>query len=101
MSSDWEKRVVDWAAARKIFSGSNPDKQLEKLSEEVGELYDGVDKSDVSEVMDAIGDCSVVLCIIANMYGLTYSECLEAAWEQIKDRRGEIRGGVFVKEKNL
>lgn len=101
MASDWEQRVIDWAAERKIFSGSNPDKQLEKLSEEVGELFEAIDKSDSGGVMDAIGDCSVVLCIVAKMYGMSYSECMEAAWEQIKDRRGEIRNGVFVKEENL
>ena len=99
--TDWEKRIIDWAAARKIFSGSNPDRQLEKLNEEVGELFEGVEKSNTEEIMDAIGDCSVVLCIVANMYGLSYTECLEAAWESIKDRKGEMRGGVFVKESDL
>jgi NTP pyrophosphatase (non-canonical NTP hydrolase) len=99
--SDWENRVIEWAAARKLFSGSSPDRQLEKLNEEVGELFEAVDKSDSGGVMDAIGDCSVVLCIIASMYGMSYGECLEAAWEQIKDRKGEMRGGVFVKESDL
>lgn len=101
MKSDWENRVVQWASDRKLFSGSSPDRQLEKLNEEVGELFEAVDKSDSEGVMDAIGDCSVVLCIIANMYGMNYGECLEAAWEQIKHRKGEMRNGVFVKESDL
>ena len=31
-------------------------------------------------------------------YGLTLDECLDAAWEKIKGRKGETVGGVFVKE---
>ena len=101
MSLSWETRVVSWAVERKLFSGSSPDRQLEKLNEEVGELFESVDNSDQEGVMDAIGDCSVVLCIIANMYGMSYQQCLEAAWKQIKDRKGEMRNGVFVKESDL
>jgi len=99
--SDWEDRVVEWAVDRKLFSGSSPDRQLEKLNEEVGELFEAVDTSDTVGVMDAVGDCAVVLTIIANMYGMSFSECCESAWEQIKDRRGEMRNGVFVKESDL
>jgi len=98
---DWEERIIQWAADRKIFSGSSPDRQLEKLNEELGELFEAIDQSDSGGIMDAIGDCSVVLCIVAAMYGMSYGECLEAAWEQIKDRKGEMRGGVFVKESDL
>jgi hypothetical protein len=28
------------------------------------------------------------------------SECLEAAWNEIKDRKGKTQGGVFVKDEN-
>jgi len=30
--------------------------------------------------------------------GLRFDECQEAAWEEIKDRKGKMVGGVFVKE---
>ena len=99
--SDWTSRVIKWADDRKILSGSTPAKQLEKLKEELGELCDAIDANDGGEIVDAIGDMSVVLCIIAEMYGSDFTGCQEAAWEQIKDRRGELRNGVFVKEENL
>jgi NTP pyrophosphatase (non-canonical NTP hydrolase) len=99
--SDWTTRVIKWADDRKILSGSTPAKQLEKLKEELGELCDAIDGNDGGEIVDAIGDMSVVLCIIAEMYGSDFTDCQEAAWEQIKDRRGEMRNGVFVKEENL
>jgi NTP pyrophosphatase (non-canonical NTP hydrolase) len=101
MKSGWENLVIQWAAERKIFSGSTPDRQLEKLQEEVGELFDAVDDADLEAVKDAIGDCAVVLAIVANMYGMDFTDCQEAAWEQIKDRKGEMRNGVFVKEADL
>lgn len=101
MKSDWEQRVIGWAAERNILGGSSPGRQLEKLKEEFGELCDAMDACDMEEVKDAIGDMSVVLAIIANMYGMNYAECMEAAWEQIKDRRGRMENGVFVKEENL
>jgi len=101
MKSGWENLVIQWAAERKIFSGSTPDRQLEKLQEEVGELFDAVDDADLEAVKDAIGDCAVVLAIVANMYGMDFTDCQEAAWEQIKDRKGEMRNGVFVKESDL
>lgn len=97
----WEHRIVTWAAERKIFSGSKPDQQFAKLQEEVEELLSGIQTDNLEEIKDAIGDCSVVLCIVAYMNGLTYSECLEAAWESIKDRKGKMIEGVFVKESDL
>jgi len=40
----------------------------------------------------------VVLTIMAKMAGLTMEECVEQAWSEIKDRKGTMRKGVFVKE---
>jgi len=95
--SDWTSRVIKWADDRKILSGSTPAKQLEKLKEELGELCDAIDANDGVEIVDAIGDMSVVLCIIAEMYGSDFTDCQEAAWDEIKDRRGEMVGGIFKK----
>jgi hypothetical protein len=39
-----------------------------------------------------------ILNIWANQYGLTLDQCLAAAWEEIKDRKGKMVDGVFVKE---
>lgn len=37
----------------------------------------------------------------AHYYGFTMLECLEHAYEQIKDRKGKMIDGVFVKEEDL
>ncbi|HEN3143882.1 TPA: MazG-like family protein [Streptococcus agalactiae] len=43
----------------------------------------------------------VVLHDFANSQGLTVKDCLESAWYEIADRKGEMVNGVFVKEADL
>lgn len=95
---DWEKRVVGWANDRNLVFGSDPVRQHGKLMEESDELLDAIQTHDRIAMKDAIGDMSVVLCIIAAQIGESYEACLEHAWEQIKDRTGRMVDGVFVKD---
>lgn len=94
----FERRVVQWAKDRNIIGGSNSGAQLKQLLEEIGELAAGIAMRDNQEIKDGIGDASVVLCIIAALEGMTLQECLEYAWDQIKDRKGKLINGVFEKE---
>ena len=41
------------------------------------------------------------LQIISIRYGTTLEACLELAWNEIKDRKGKMVDGVFVKEEDL
>ena len=43
----------------------------------------------------------VVLINIAERNELTIEQCLEKAWDDIKDRKGKMVDGVFVKEADL
>ncbi len=94
----WADRVTQWAIDRNIIGGTTPKDQFGKLKEEIDELYGAICENNLPETIDAIGDCSVVLAIIAAQYGLTLEQCQEAAWEEIKDRKGRIINGAFVKE---
>jgi hypothetical protein len=38
------------------------------------ELCDAIDANDIEEIVDAIGDMSVVLCVIAEMYGSDFTD---------------------------
>ena len=96
--SDFETNVINWAEERGILDGSTTFKQLTKLSEEVIELAMGLSRQDRAEIADAIGDCSVVLAILAKQCGLSLTYCQQLAWEEIKDRKGMMINGVFVKE---
>ena len=48
-----------------------------------------------------LDDLTLELNGYAHYYGLTMLECLEHAYEQIKDRKGKMIDGVFVKEEDL
>lgn len=90
--------IRQWAKARNLIEGSTPDRQLVKLIEEVEELEEAFWKNDQEEYIDAIGDCVVVLTIMAAQRGLNIEDCIGSAYEQIKDRKGRMEHGIFVKE---
>ena len=90
--------IRNWAAARNLIQGSTPAKQIEKLREEMDELNQAIVDQDHVEYIDAIGDCVVVLTIMAAQRGLNIEDCIAAAWEEIKDRKGRMIDGIFVKE---
>lgn len=97
IGSVYESFILEWAQARGILDNSTSDKQFLKLVSEVGELADNLAKGRC--VKDDIGDCLVVLTIIANLENTTLSECIEQAWNDIKDRKGFLNEmGVFEKE---
>lgn len=93
--------ILNWAKDRKIIPNSNAKAQMLKLVEEVGELSSAVAKNKLDEAKDAIGDITVVLVILANLMGLKYEDCVESAYNEIKDRKGFMNeNGVFVKVPN-
>jgi NTP pyrophosphatase (non-canonical NTP hydrolase) len=91
-------RIRVWAAQRNLLNGSSNRDQFLKLLEEVGELSHAIQKNDVEEFKDAIGDVIVVLTIMAAQREIDVEDCIDHAWEQIKDRRGRMVNGVFTKE---
>lgn len=94
----WAERVRQWAIDRNIIGGTTADQQFLKLVEEVGELAVGLQKRDRKLIRDSLGDIGVMVNNIAELSEMTFDECLEAAWEEIKDRKGRIINGTFVKE---
>lgn len=91
--------VEMWARARCIIPNSNPMAQLLKTMSELGELSDATLKSDTDQIIDGVGDVMVTLVIYAALQGLTIKDCLQAAYDTIKDRKGRLtKEGVFVKE---
>lgn len=96
--------VKRWATDRRIIgvkSGSNPKAQFDKLLEEVEELDLAISENDMHDAMDAIGDCTVVLINLAELIGCSFEKCLAAAYDEIKNRKGMMIDGKFVKEADL
>lgn len=93
--------IRGWAHARNLVHGSTPEKQFVKLSEEIGELAAGLARSDHRKIVDSIGDAVVVLTILAEQMNINIEDCIEMAYEEIKDRKGKMVNGVFIKEQDL
>lgn len=91
-------RIRGWAEARNLIRGSDVKSQFVKLMEEAGELAQAIAKQKDDEFADALGDMFVVMTILADQKGLQIEECIAGAWDEIKDRRGKLIDGVWVKE---
>ena len=96
--SELNQKVLEWAEERLLIKPENSVKQLAKLTEEVGELAGAILKNRPDEIKDAIGDIQVVLIILTEQLGLNYEECLESAYDVIKNRTGKTINGTFVKD---
>jgi NTP pyrophosphatase (non-canonical NTP hydrolase) len=92
----YESMIKQWHIDRNLIDGATDKDQVCKLIQEVGELSDSVCKS--RDVSDDIGDCIVVLINIAVRNGLTLEQCMAQAYNDIKDRKGRMVDGIFVKE---
>ena len=65
-------QIREWAEARNLIAGS-----------------------------DSFGDCVVVLTILAAQNGLQIEDCIVQAYDEIKERKGVMKDGVFVKEEDM
>jgi len=90
--------IRQWAHDRNLIDGSTSDKQMLKLGEEYGELCAALARGDTVEITDAIGDMVVVLTILAHQCGFFIEHCIDDAYNEIKDRKGRMVDGVFVKD---
>ena len=88
--------IKQWHRDRNLIDGANDKDQYMKLIQECGELSDSICKQ--QDIKDDIGDIMVVLINIAERNGVTLEECLAVAYDDIKDRKGKMVDGVFIKE---
>jgi len=97
--SKYEMLTLQWGMDRGIVQHGKPLGQAIKTLEEVTELLDAINKGDMPEIKDAVGDIIVTLLMVCATLDIDLTECLAGAYGQIKDRRGYLTAeGVFVKE---
>lgn len=112
-----EEKVIHWAHDKQILQKATPLAQANKILEEVNELLFALTVKGMSkegdiynrdgfiifdsdeEIKDAFGDILVTIIIGATMQGLNLTECLESAYNVIKNRTGKIINGQFQKDK--
>ena len=89
--------IRQWAKERGIYEKGNSHTQYVKLMEESGELAKALLTNDTPEIIDAIGDMVVVLTNLAKIEGHNIEDCIDSAYNEIKNRQGKMIGGTFVK----
>ena len=93
---EYEELIRQWHKDRNLIDGSTDKDQYLKLIQEAGELSDSLCKG--KDIRDDVGDMLVVLINILTRNQLTLSECLAVAYDDIKDRKGKMVDGIFIKE---
>ena len=100
--SDLITKVNEWADKRGLKQ-ADPKIQWMRVTEEVGEIRDVLLKptkftEPQAALKDAIGDTLVTIIVLAHQLDLDVTECLGIACEEIKNRKGKMINGTFVKE---
>lgn len=93
--------IIQWAENRNMISPKNTSRQYMKVSEELGEIAEGINKNNREQVEDSLGDILVTLIILAQDLNFDLLDCLNSAYNVIKDRKGKTINGVFIKETDL
>lgn len=93
-----ELQVVMWGEKRGIVQNSDSKTQLLKAFSEMGELADAITKRDRDGIIDGLGDVLVCLTMVAAIEDVDLKSCFASAYDQIKDRKGYFKEGVFIKD---
>ena len=94
---DFDK-IRTWAEEKGILDKGDLKTQLIKLYEEAGELSQSILKDNRENIIDAIGDCVVVLTNLAELAGVRIEDCISTAYDEISNRTGKMINGTFVKD---
>jgi NTP pyrophosphatase (non-canonical NTP hydrolase) len=94
-----EMNVIVWGTKRGIIQNSTSLAQANKTQEEVNELFQAIHSKDKAAMADAYGDILVTLVMGAAIADLDLQTCFELAYQEIKDRTGNLNSdGLWVKE---
>lgn len=93
-----KNEVLIWADNKGLIKKENSLAQFAKVVEEVGEIGRALLKKDEIELLDGIGDTVVTLIILAAQNNLDIENCLDSAYNTIKNRTGKTVDGSFIKD---
>lgn len=89
-----DQAIERWENHRPSTQGTQPNLAALASAEE----YDKISQEITAEIKDAVGDTIVTLTILCQQLDLSLIDCLAAAYEEIKDRKGKLINGTFIKE---
>jgi NTP pyrophosphatase (non-canonical NTP hydrolase) len=94
------EQIERWSYERKLpFQDST--RQFVKIVEEVGELAAADARNNEPGIVDAIGDIYVTLVVYCQQRGIRIEDAIQSAYNEIKDRKGQIIGGTFIKASDV
>jgi len=93
-----KEEILQWANNKNLLKYENRFKQYSKLQEESNELYVAMLDDNKAEIIDGLGDCVIVLTILAEQLGFDLATCVECAYDEIKNRTGKTFNGTFIKD---
>jgi len=96
---DYFEKIVQWGNDKGILDQGTVSTQFSKLIEEVTELGEGIENESAEEIEDAIGDCVVVLTLLAKLCNMNIEDCIKSAYNVIKNRTGRMENGQFLKDR--
>ncbi len=92
--------IIEWANNRNLLQKDNSKNQYIKATEELAEVGKALLNNDHEGLIDGIGDTFVTLIILAEQNGLSPVDCLNSAYNEIKDRKGKTLNGTFIKDES-
>jgi NTP pyrophosphatase (non-canonical NTP hydrolase) len=94
------EQIERWSYEGKLpFQDST--RQFVKIVEEVGELAAADARNNEPGIVDAIGDIYVTLVVYCQQRGIRIEDAIRSAYNEIKDRKGQIIGGTFIKASDV
>jgi NTP pyrophosphatase (non-canonical NTP hydrolase) len=96
-----KRNIINWAEDKGLVKYDNRFVQLAKLMEELGELAKAMIKDNQFQIQDGLGDCRITLSILSEQLGYDIDFCEDIAYNVIKNRKGKMVGGSFIKEEDL
>jgi hypothetical protein len=91
INTDYRKWKPDYAELEwKWYLSENPN---------AVEIAKALLNDDKEEIIDAIGDCVVVLTNLSKLAGYNIEDCIYSAYSVIRKRTGKMENGTFIKDK--
>ena len=93
-----EMDVLRWGEARGIVKNGKAISQAIKTLEETTELLDAINRNNLEDAKDAIGDVVVTLIMVCAILDVNLVDCLRGSYTEIQYRKGYLTPeGTFIK----
>ena len=93
-----ETLIANWAEEKGLLNPDFAPKQFMKIQEELGELASAIIKEDIDKEIDGFADVLITIIVLAWQRNINLKHALNMGWNEIKDRKGKMVNGSFVKE---